>query len=137
MLKPASLLRGDRLPLTLSSLILVLGIVVLTARMPLLYDIQQRLEWFAYDLRMRLNLPNETEFDPQVVIVDIDEKSLAAEGQWPWSRRRIADLVEAISGAGAMVVASVRSRAPLVAVSVKVSAMVNEPVPVRRRALMV
>jgi adenylate cyclase len=105
MLKPASLLRGDRLPLTLSSLILVLGIVVLTARMPLLYDIQQRLEWFAYDLRMRLNLPNEMEFDPQVVIVDIDEKSLAAEGQWPWARRRIADLVEAISGAGAMVVA--------------------------------
>ncbi|MFM7275459.1 MAG: CHASE2 domain-containing protein [Gammaproteobacteria bacterium] len=84
---------------------LALGILVLGARMPLLYDIQQRLEWFAYDLRMRLNLPGEVEFDPQVVIVDIDEKSLAAEGQWPWSRRRIGDLMEAITGAGAAVIA--------------------------------
>lgn len=31
-----------------------------------------------------------------VTIVDIDEKSLAALGQWPWSRLRIADLVRAL-----------------------------------------
>ncbi len=105
MLKVSSLLRGDRLPLAISTSIVALVVLVMTARLPLLFDVQQRLEWLAYDLRMRLTLPDEKDFDPQVVIVDVDEKSLAAEGHWPWPRRRIADLVEAISGAGAAVVA--------------------------------
>jgi adenylate cyclase len=39
-----------------------------------------------------------------VVIVDIDEKSLKALGQWPWSRDVMARLVERISGAGARVI---------------------------------
>ena len=31
--------------------------------------------------------------DERIVIVDIDEKSLAEIGRWPWSRNRLADLV--------------------------------------------
>src|SRR5690606_37368365 len=34
--------------------------------------------------------------DPRIVIVDIDERSLAEEGRWPWPRERIADLLDAI-----------------------------------------
>ena len=30
--------------------------------------------------------------DPRIVIVDIDEKSLNAEGRWPWSRDILARL---------------------------------------------
>lgn len=37
----------------------------------------------------------------RVVIVDIDEKSLAALGQWPWPRNVMADLVQKIGTAGA------------------------------------
>ena len=37
------------------------------------------------------------------MIVGIDEKSLAAEGQWPWQRARIADLVRGIEAAGEVV----------------------------------
>ncbi|MBV8508026.1 MAG: CHASE2 domain-containing protein, partial [Alphaproteobacteria bacterium] len=33
----------------------------------------------------------------RVAIVDIDEKSLARYGQWPWSRRRVAELVRRIA----------------------------------------
>ncbi len=40
----------------------------------------------------------------RVVIVDIDEKSLAALGQWPWPRDTVARLVDSIGGAGARVV---------------------------------
>jgi len=40
-----------------------------------------------------------------VVIVDIDEKSLAKLGQWPWPRTRIADLVANLTGLGAVVIA--------------------------------
>jgi adenylate cyclase len=41
---------------------------------------------------------------PQVVIAAIDEKSLAAEGRWPWPRSRIAALVDALSRDGAKVI---------------------------------
>lgn len=39
-----------------------------------------------------------------VVIVDIDEKSLQKLGQWPWSRDKVANLLEAIANAGAAVI---------------------------------
>jgi PAS domain S-box-containing protein len=38
---------------------------------------------------------------PTVVIVDLDEKSLATYGQWPWPRYRLADLVQKIKDLGA------------------------------------
>lgn len=41
---------------------------------------------------------------PAVVLAAIDEKSLAAEGRWPWPRSRIAALVEALSRGGAKVI---------------------------------
>ncbi len=40
----------------------------------------------------------------KVAIVDIDEKSLAMLGQWPWSRDKIATLVGKIDDAGANVI---------------------------------
>jgi adenylate cyclase len=40
----------------------------------------------------------------QVMIVDIDEKSLTELGQWPWSRTTLAQLVEQIAAGGAAVV---------------------------------
>jgi len=40
-----------------------------------------------------------------VAIVDIDEKSLARFGQWPWPRTRIADLINALNRMGAVVIA--------------------------------
>ena len=52
----------------------------------------QQLELWAYDARVRLFLPATR--DTRVVILDIDEKSLKAEGRWPWSRNKMADLVK-------------------------------------------
>ena len=40
-----------------------------------------------------------------VTIVDIDEKSLAKLGQWPWPRTRIADMVTNLTRLGAVVIA--------------------------------
>lgn len=51
----------------------------------------KRLENIAYDTRLKLTLPGG--IDPRVVIVDIDERSLAIEGRWPWPRDRLALLV--------------------------------------------
>src|SRR3984885_5636484 len=40
-----------------------------------------------------------------VTIIDIDEKSLAKFGQWPWPRTRIADIVSNLTRLGAVVIA--------------------------------
>lgn len=50
------------------------------------------LENLAYDFRLQLHLPSEVE--KQVVIIDIDEKSLAQIGQWPWERNVLASIVD-------------------------------------------
>ena len=39
-----------------------------------------------------------------VVIVDIDERSLALRGQWPWPRTLLADLTQTLFAAGAAAV---------------------------------
>ncbi len=52
----------------------------------------QQLELWAYDTRLRLFMPKT--LDTRVVILDIDEKSLSAEGRWPWSRNKVALLVQ-------------------------------------------
>ncbi|VCU69674.1 Alkaline phosphatase synthesis sensor protein PhoR [Pigmentiphaga humi] len=53
-----------------------------------------RLDAPVYDLLARLDPPAAS---PQVVIVAIDETSLAQMGRWPWSRDRQADLIERIA----------------------------------------
>ena len=51
-----------------------------------------RFENIVYDARLRLTMANST--DPRIVIVDIDEKSLAVEGRWPWRRDKIGVLLD-------------------------------------------
>ena len=41
----------------------------------------------------------------QAVVVDIDEVSLAAVGQWPWPRYRIANLIERVAAQGPSAIA--------------------------------
>lgn len=55
------------------------------------WGVLRTLEYFAYDTRLNLTLPGGQ--DDRVVIVDVDEKSLAAEGRFPWPRDRMARLV--------------------------------------------
>jgi len=50
-----------------------------------------KLENFSYDLRLNLLMPNT--IDNRIVIVDIDEKSLIEQGRWPWSRDKMARMV--------------------------------------------
>ena len=56
----------------------------------------QRLDHFIYDARLRATMPATP--DDRIVIVDIDEKSLDAVGQWPWGRNRLAALTTELVG---------------------------------------
>lgn len=72
------------------ALLLILMLHVLGGRfeIPLL----SRLEWALYDARMAVTMPQGV--DSRIVIVDIDERSLAELGRWPWSRDKLARLVD-------------------------------------------
>lgn len=51
-----------------------------------------QLDNILYDYRLRLTMPGG--MDDRIVILDIDEKSLKEEGRWPWSRNRLALLMD-------------------------------------------
>lgn len=65
-----------------------------------------RLNYLAYDIQLRTKLLTQPHhFDSEVSIVDIDDKSIGAEGRWPWSRSKLANLIAKIQEAGAVVIA--------------------------------
>lgn len=51
-----------------------------------------RMENLSYDARMLLSMKSRP--DPRIIIVDIDEKSLANEGRWPWPRDKMARFLD-------------------------------------------
>jgi adenylate cyclase len=50
------------------------------------------MENLSYDPRLNLTMPGTQ--DDHVVVVDVDEKSLAKVGKWPWSRDKLALLID-------------------------------------------
>ncbi|HTH44653.1 MAG TPA: adenylate/guanylate cyclase domain-containing protein, partial [Oxalicibacterium sp.] len=61
---------------------------------PVSGSVIERIDQYFCDLRMRTQ---HAQPDSRVVIVDIDEKSIAAIGRWPWSRDVVADLVTSLT----------------------------------------
>ncbi len=60
------------------------------------------MDLFFYDRLMQMggSLETPSTYPGQIIIVDIDESSLAAVGQWPWPRYRLARLVRQIHQSG-------------------------------------
>ncbi|MBD3898145.1 adenylate/guanylate cyclase domain-containing protein [Halomonas sp. ML-15] len=73
---------------------LLVALVVAASLELLPWKLLERLEWQAYDQRVRLDLIGTQ--DPALKIIDIDERSLQALGQWPWPRTLLAELVETL-----------------------------------------
>jgi adenylate cyclase len=83
---------------TLTAVTIGAAVALFAIAPPLLEEIE--LNWL--DLRFQARGPLAP--GPAVVLAAIDEKSLAAEGRWPWPRARIAALVDALSRDGAKVI---------------------------------
>lgn len=81
---------GRRIAVTLIPL--VLAVLHAVGVMPM--GVLQRLDSIIYDARLRATMPST--LDERVVIVDIDEKSLAEVGRWPWPRHQVAHLVDTL-----------------------------------------
>lgn len=86
-------------------LILVISCLMYLGHLSVLPLVFQRMEALSYDVRMRLIPQQALDTLPQILIVDIDEASLQSEGQWPWSRYKLANLIERLHQAGAAVIA--------------------------------
>ena len=56
------------------------------------YPFLKQLENWTYDTRLNFTRPDT--LDDRVVIVDIDENSLAEVGRWPWGRDKLATIVD-------------------------------------------
>jgi adenylate cyclase len=79
-----------RIALGLAVLVVFLGHAAKFYRIPFI----DQLDRIIYDARLRLTLPGGV--DDRIVILDIDEKSLATPelGRWPWGRHIVAGLVD-------------------------------------------
>lgn len=95
----------DLYTLGLGVAILVTSCLMYLGHVSVMPVVFQRLEALAYDMRMRLTVEENLQITPPILIVDIDERSLLAEGQWPWSRYKLATLLERLNQAGAAVIA--------------------------------
>jgi adenylate cyclase len=82
---------------------LLIGGVILTACIALLYLYEPTFFRFLdnrlYDTLLRSSATGDVTWGP--VIVDLDEKSLAQFGQWPWPRYRVALLLKKLKDLGA------------------------------------
>jgi adenylate cyclase len=75
-----------RIAISLLPLLVALGHATNILSLSLL----QTLDYAIYDIKLRSTMPHT--LDPRIIIVDVDEKSLAEVGQWPWSRDKLAAL---------------------------------------------
>lgn len=76
-----------RIAVTLIPVVLALLHAVGVVRIGVL----QRLDDIIYDARLQATMPKTQ--DDRIVIVNIDEKSLAEVGRWPWGRNKLAQLI--------------------------------------------
>ena len=83
----------QNLPRYILGLAILLVLLGHSARM---YQIPfiNHLDSIIYDAKIRLTMPQT--LDERVAILDIDEKSLAEHGRWPWGRDKIARLMDTL-----------------------------------------
>lgn len=63
-----------------------------------------RLEFLIYDQRLSAMPKAEKPEENKIVIIDLDERSLQAEGQYPWNRIKVGQLTEKLRDYGVLVV---------------------------------
>lgn len=95
---------GKRLPTYLGILGTMLILWLQLSAPPLIDRFLTRLEYVIYDQRLGIMPKAEKLPENKIVIVDLDERSLQAEGQYPWNRIKVGQLTEKLRDYGVLVV---------------------------------
>ncbi|MCG8414654.1 MAG: adenylate/guanylate cyclase domain-containing protein [Pseudomonadales bacterium] len=95
---------GKRLPTYLGIFATMFVLWLLSYAPPFVGDFIERLELVIYDQRLDIMPRAQRNPEHRIVIVDLDERSLQAEGQFPWNRIKVGRLVESLRDQGAIVV---------------------------------
>jgi len=96
--------QGKRLPITLGLLMTCFVIWLQLSPPRIVFEILERLEFLVYDQRLRVLPRTEKNPEHNIVIVDIDERSIQIEGHFPWNRIKVGQLVEKLADNGALVI---------------------------------
>lgn len=91
-------------PFTIGMLITGLSVATYLSDWRLAQWMLQRVDFLSFDIRYQLLNPVKDLKRHPIVIVDVDELSLKEQGRWPWSRAKMAQLVQALYDAGVVMV---------------------------------
>ncbi len=95
-----------RIPILLGLFLTMLATWSLVTGNSFIHSFIENLDNLGYDLQLKAHVLTQHPTPSEAIaIVDIDDKSLEAEGHWPWPRDKIAALVSNLQKAGAVVVA--------------------------------
>lgn len=83
--------------MVLAILLTLLGSLLYLNKIQAKIQILERLEAIPYDIRLKLSTPIKLNDTPPIIIIDIDEYSLKTDGRWPWSRKKLAQLIEKLA----------------------------------------
>ena len=95
---------GKRLPIYLGIFVTIFVLWLQIGAPAVVNDFVARLEYLIYDQRLSVMPRTSVPAENKIVIVDLDERSLQAEGQYPWNRIRVGRLVEKLKDNGVLVV---------------------------------
>jgi len=96
-------LRRHVIPVMIGIGLVAFALVFQLSTNPFIEKLRDRMEWIAYDLRLQFTLPTEPVPHENIVIIDIDDRSLSEEGRWPWPREKIGLLTQKLTEAGVIV----------------------------------
>ncbi len=98
---------NKRFPIVFGLLLVALALWLRVTTISAVQYWVNRIDSLTYDIQLRAQLlaRGTPPLKTSIAIVDIDNKSLKEEGSWPWSRVRMARLVNQIQSHGAVVIA--------------------------------
>ena len=96
--------RGKRVAICLGLLVTIFTLWLQIDAPELARDLIQRLEYLVYDQRLSIMPKPVKSAANKISIIDLDERSLQAEGQYPWNRIKVGQLVEKLRDNGVLVV---------------------------------
>lgn len=97
---------NKRIPILLGVVLLIISIGLQITPIPAFVHLITELKNINYDLQLRARalVPHKL-LSTQIAIVDVDDRSIAKQGRWPWPRDQLAELITKLKADGAVVIA--------------------------------